>query len=62
MSLEDKFMQSYQKLSPADQEELKRIIMKHLGEKLPSSKGNTNPTPAAPPRVMCPNCGTVIQK
>ncbi len=62
MSLEDSFMQAYQKLSPEDKERLHKIIMKHLGEKLHGSMCYTNPAPIAPPRTMCPNCGTFINK
>jgi hypothetical protein len=62
MSLEESFMQAYQKLSPQDKEQLHRIIIKHLGEKLPLSGGYPHPLPLDPPRAKCPNCGTFINK
>jgi hypothetical protein len=62
MSLEESFMQGYQKLSPQDTEQLHQIIIKHLGEKLPLSGGYPHPFPLDPPRAKCPNCGTFITK
>jgi hypothetical protein len=62
MSLEDSFMEAYQKLSPDDRDKLHQIIMKHLGEKLPIARDNTARIPTPPARIMCPNCGTFIKK